>query len=598
MSIDKYIVAVIDDLNKQGIMLPEHIKLFKENKKYGEIDGFSLLYKYLKIPEQVLVTSLNKVQKDIHYATVVVSQTEDVIAKNKKLVGRYSALVLYKSADTGEYVIAGNNLSSLKIQEIGRLLNCSVISVSVIPEVLKERIIEIQMLTSPIKKPTHEDTEDLTLVESLFDLIVVDAIAADATDIHLEFLWDKDLMDYLGIVRFRSNPDLIKWTKHKFSITEMSQMKSILCTRAGKNTGDANRQEGYTFQHNLNYPEYEFRVSFMAHQLLRNSKTSLARENKDNDLIGTITGYSCTIRIQETNKLILKPEDLNLGDDIVAELHQAYNTKSGITCITGAPGAGKNTTYSSIVNANNNREMIVWEVGSPIEYKLPITQINVESYEHMKNVVKTSKTQDIDKIIITEFRDSEMGHLIKDTVISNMSVLLTMHITRVWDFIEKYREYFGPNDYRTMVMYTRQISHQVMFKKLCDNCKKPLHYKDMNQQERDAYKSLKLEGTTVYIANRDEDSDCRIQCLGGFLTTRLPAAESLLLTRQDKRASVLLDNMLSADTEVEMRNLVKNYMVNNGKSLEYKIRERIINGEIDFREVIRLEIFEEVQSEK
>ena len=242
--------------------------------------------------------------------------------------------------------------------------------------------------------------------------------------------------------------------------------------------------------------------------------------------------------------------------------------------------------------------MIVWEVGSPIEYKLPITQINVESYEHMKNVVKTSKTQDIDKIIITEFRDSEMGHLIKDTVISNMSVLLTMHITRVWDFIEKYREYFGPNDYRTMVMYTRQISHQVMFKKLCDNCKKPLHYKDMNQQERDAYKSLKLEGTTVYIANRDEDSDCRIQCLGGFLTTRLPAAESLLLTRQDKRASVLLDNMLSADTEVEMRNLVKNYMVNNGKSLEYKIRERIINGEIDFREVIRLEIFEEVQSEK
>lgn len=588
------ISRVLNKLDQDGVLSPKHIELFTNHPAQGTVDGLSILYKYFKIPEIVLVDACNAVYKSEVLKCTTQGGTQSLMEFNRKLLKYESAIAVQVVQDTEEYVIAFSKINQVEVMSLSRKMKVTIQPVLGIPLAIADRALEL-MLASP--NPVKEDTtrEDKLFVESMLDLIITDALLADATDIHIEFIWQRELMDYLGVVRFRSNPDIIPWRRHKFSITELAQLKSIICSRAGKNASEANADDGYKFQHNLNYGDYEFRISFQAHTLLRNNKTSKITSNKINDQLGTITGYSCTIRVADTNKLVLTPKELNLGDDIVEELLLAYNTKSGITCITGAPGAGKNTTYAAVVNDPNNREMIVWEAGDPIEYRLPITQINVTDYVHMKSVVRSSKTQDVDKIIVTEFRDSDMGHLIKDTVISNMSVMLTMHISRVWDFVEKYREYFGDRDYKTMVAYTRQICHQVMFKKLCDNCKVPLDYTEMTTQEKQAYEALKLQGHQMYTANRHQDNDCRLQCYGGFMTTRLPAAESLLLTTQDKKAVKLLDALASAENDAVMRGLIKNYMLANKKSIEYKVRERLISGIIDFREAVRLEIYEEVQ---
>lgn len=595
---------IITYLNEKGHISIDHInRLINPNRKFYLDDDASLLFDLLKFPEDLILEAINSnaESESEKYEKVVVSLTDSITELNKKLIVTANALILRYDVSSGRYIVASKDRDTLTQNRIKTCINKPVSFVNVINAVLLQKIKHEKMKTADIR--VEREVTSHSEMSNIIDLIILDAIAQDANDIHINTVWDNNIRDYVGEVQFRISPDLLNWTKMRFSLAQVNELKNVICSRSGKPSSDANKDSGFKFLSNLNFPDYEFRISFQKFDLQYNPETSVKEvENETDKFQSSYVGLKITLRIQAVRKTILPSKDLHLSYASIERLKEAYQANSGLIAITGAFGAGKNTTYSSIINeavsSPNYRPQIVVEIGNPIEYKLPIVQIPYYDAAHVREIVASMKTHDVDKIIVTEFRDPEIGALIKDNVISNIQVMLTFHITRVWDFIEKYREYFGERDFLTMLGSTRLIFHQAMFKELCPACKKELEFDKMTSREKKAYHALKLNGHKVYTASvSDPNNPCRANCFGGYLATRLPMSETVYFDNQDKDAISLMHSLQDETSYTTMRKMIKAYTLNNGYAFEYLARKRLIAGKIDFLAVMEKEIYETVTDE-
>lgn len=595
---------IISYLNEKGHITVDHInRLINPNRMMYHNDDASLLFDLLKFPEDLILDAINinAVNDSEKYEKLVVSSSSDITEKNKKLLPIANALILRYDTVNGRYVVASKDKDNLTMNRIKTSIGKPIVFTNVINAVLMKNIKQEKMKITDIRVEREVTTHNE--MSNIIDLIILDAIANDANDIHINTIWDNASRDYVGEVQFRISPDLINWSKMKFTLAQVNEMKNVICSRAGKPSSDANRDSGFKFLSNLDFPDYEFRISFQKFDLQYNPDTVVrVIENEVDKFQSSYVGLKITLRIQAVRKTILPSKDLNLSLSSITKLKEAYMATSGLIAITGGFGAGKNTTYSSIINeavtSPNYRPQVVVEIGNPIEYKLPIVQIPYNDAEHVREIVASMKTHDVDKIIVTEFRDPQIGALIKDNVISNIQVMLTFHITRVWDFVEKYREYFGERDFLTMLGSTRLIFHQVMFKELCPVCKKEIKFDDMNSRERKAYHALKLNGSKVYTASAPNiENPCMANCFGGYLSTRLPMSETVYFDKQDVDAMALLHNLQDETSYTTMRKMLKLFTINNGYAFEYLARERLMAGKIDFLAVMEKEIYESITAE-
>ena len=575
---------LIEYFNEKKQLSSLHVSTILKRNEHDNLDEASKLLKYLKIPETLIIDAIYETTGEHYFPVNKMSDSTEVAELNRKLLIKANAIVL-KIEDNVAHVamLEANELTRGKLRQV---ISVAIKEEKCIKYALMRKIMELNKTL--LSKDLYIDDNETNSMDVL-DLIIIDAINSDATDIHIETLWDQDLNDFTGVIKFRIRPDMVKWEKQIFTVEEVIQLKSAIYSRATQNSADGNSEEGHTFNHNLNLKNYDFRISVLSFALRRNISS-----NDDDDMRGTL-GYKITIRIQEMLKTILPISELNLGDKAIKTLENMTSVKQGITFITGGTGSGKNTTYAGLVNSMlQENDMAIMEFGNPIEYRLPIVQVQVADYEEMKKRIKSTKTHDPDCIIVTEFRDREMGHLIKDAVISRVYIITTMHIIRGWDFVEKIREYFGESDYKTLLNYTSGICHQVMFRRLC-SCRQELTMDKMSARELIAYSALKLNGHKVYTTDPTKSFLGECICYGGYTNQRYPAAEVLHFDRQNKKVRELLDDLNGYDSISTMTDRVKAYMMENKIALEYTIRDRIIAGDIDFRKVVEENIVEEIK---
>lgn len=575
---------LIDYFNKKHLISPLHISLLLTKAKNDPLDEASKLMKYLKMPEQTVVEALNDISGEKYECLNNFRNMNNFTEINKRLVQKVNGLVF--GEQDGSFQVALLDPTETARAKARQVLNRPIQEIKCIKYSLMRKLIDFQkqhMLGNVLQDEFEVEQQDI------LRLIIIDAINMDATDVHIQTVWDAQLKDYVGTVEFRSRPDLYLWDKQLFTPEDILFIKKAIYDVSGGNSADGNRTEGHKFNSSLGFPNHDFRVSVDSFPLRRPQAMSSEETTRVN------IGYKLTIRIQEMAKTALNMEELNLGKFVTNGLKRAMEIKNGIIMHTGGTGSGKNTTTAGEVNYILSKERRIFiELGNPIEYRLPITQINVSSYEEMKQRMQSTKTHDPDGIIVTEFRDAAMGHLIKESVISRIMVISTLHITRVWDFLEKYREYFGEQDYKTMLSYTIAVCHQIMFRGLCD-CKIPLPFEKMSPMEKMIYHDLKLEGHTVYTANHVDCKTGKCTCLDGYTTERFPVAELLLFDPKEEKSMSLLNTLHSVDSMRTMRKVVKDYMINNGYSVEYRVRELLINGQIDFRKVIEESATEKIK---
>ncbi|MBT4836328.1 MAG: type II secretion system ATPase GspE [Methylococcales bacterium] len=214
-------------------------------------------------------------------------------------------------------------------------------------------------------------------------------------------------------------------------------------------------------------------------RLPQDGRIKLRVENKEVDLrvstIPTMHGESIVMRILLNDSIATDFDSLGFVGEPLDIYLECLNQPHGILLVTGPTGSGKTTTlYTSLQKLNTPGRKIL-TVEDPVEYQLEgINQIQVKPSIGLtfSDALRSIVRQDPDIIMIGEMRDLETAQIAIQSALTGHMVLSTLHtndapssLTRLMDM--------GIEDY----LITSSVSGvlaQRLVRKLCDHCKSDL----------------------------------------------------------------------------------------------------------------------------
>lgn len=244
---------------------------------------------------------------------------------------------------------------------------------------------------------------DESTVTGLVDSLVVDALDADASDIHIE-----PMKDHIR-VRFRRDGVMML---HKDLDREMAQpLTSRLKIMAQADISERRRHQGgrVVFQDPRSGRGVDLRLSFYA----------------------TIFGEKIVIRLLSRKAELLDVKEVGMAPRMLERfLQDALDLPSGVILITGPTGSGKTTTLYGCVNYLNDTEHSITTAEDPVEYVIDgIAQcslnpkIGLTFEETLRHMVR----QDPDVIVLGEVRDQYSAEAAIQAALTGHKVLTTFH---------------------------------------------------------------------------------------------------------------------------------------------------------------------------
>lgn len=244
-----------------------------------------------------------------------------------------------------------------------------------------------------------ENTDALVLV----DLLLMDAVEAGASDVHVE-PWQEGIVVRLrlsGILhRFITMPiELIERIAGRFKVmTDMGRFDTLRPQEGGATpTGP-----GQTVQ---------FRIS----------------------IFPTKRGEKIVVRILDTRDRTFRLADLGFDPDVVERLGELLKSSTGVILFTGPTGSGKTTSIYSALNfmlETHGETISIATVEDPVEYNLgQISQAELVPERDFTYPValRSLMRQDPQVIMIGEIRDPETASIAVQAGLTGHLVLSTTH---------------------------------------------------------------------------------------------------------------------------------------------------------------------------
>lgn len=237
-------------------------------------------------------------------------------------------------------------------------------------------------------------------VIKLFNLILTQAIAEGASDIHLEPA-EEDLK-----VRFRL--DGVLQTK-PFPLRDYQQQ---LLTRI----------------------KVLAKLDIAEHRLPQDGRMKIAMGARQIDFrVSTIPiahGERIVLRLLDKGNVLLGLNQLGFLPKVLDRFRHSLSNPEGMLLVTGPTGSGKTTTLYSALQELCNDEINIMTIEDPVEYKIQgISQIAV----HPKigfNFVRGLRhilRQDPDIVMVGEIRDTETAEMAVQASLTGHLVLSTLH---------------------------------------------------------------------------------------------------------------------------------------------------------------------------
>lgn len=331
------------------------------------------------------------------------------------------------------YLLCTNGIDFPRFQRIEQATGYTVIPVETereILETLQEELFERNlMLNSSASQISQEIAEsfhgeDLSMDElekssdaepvvRLSRLILDEAIALNASDIHIEPL------DRRAVVRFRvdgmlrKHMDLEIWLFHPLT----SRLKIM----AGMDIAEKRIPQDGRIRYRGSGEQFDLRVSTLPTHL----------------------GEKTVIRLLKQDFSFLNLDYIGLSDEKREELIDIINKPQGLFLVTGPTGSGKSSTLFAALNRIKSKEINITTIENPVEYKIPginQVQINEKAGITFAATLRSILRQDPDVLLVGETRDretaeialqaSQTGHLVFSTLHTNDSVAA---ITRLRD---------------------------------------------------------------------------------------------------------------------------------------------------------------------
>ncbi len=301
---------------------------------------------------------------------------------------------------------------------------------------------------------------------SMTDMVIMDGIRKNATDIHLTPTPDVTQVFYRidGVLQFgHCLPRAI----HSGIISRIKILGHI-------DIAETRLPQDGAFSFEFLNKSYDLRVS----------------------TIPTIYGENIVVRILSGKGTLLRMEALGFDAGDTGRIRGLFQKPFGVILVTGPTGSGKTTTLYSALREINLLERNVLTVEDPVEYKLSFvrqTQVLDRAGYDFALAGRNFMRQDPDVILLGEIRDEETAKIAIRASITGHLVITTLHtndavtsIPRLVDLnVDKY----------LLSSSLLAIISQRLLRKVCSYCKEEYSFSD---EEKALFDEFGIDAKTGY----------------------------------------------------------------------------------------------------
>ncbi len=303
-------------------------------------------------------------------------------------------------------------------------------------------------------KPQQPENIEDAPIRKIVDVILTNAIEANASDIHIEPS-DND-------VRVRYRIDGILHTSLRLPKNVLSAIVSRIKILSNLKIDEQRLPQDGRFHVDVDGSDIDLRVSTLP-------------------IMG---GEKVVMRILDKSGAVPTLEQLGLRGTALGWVQENIKKSHGVFLITGPTGSGKSTTLYSILNILNSTAVNIITLEDPVEYFIQgvnQSQINPDIGLTFASGLRSILRQDPNIIMVGEIRDEETAELAVHAALTGHLVFSTLHTNNSVGAIPRLTnmkiEPFLLSASINMVMAQRLI------RKLCENCKKPLEITPVMQKE-------------------------------------------------------------------------------------------------------------------
>ena len=237
-------------------------------------------------------------------------------------------------------------------------------------------------------------------VVKLVNLIIQEAVALRASDIHIEPFADRVRVRYRidGVLVERDSPP------RRLLAPMLSRTKIM----ASIDIAEKRRPQDGRIKMNLHGRHYDLRLS----------------------MLPTVHGQSAVMRILDRGNIQVSIKDLGFGDEDYKRFQSIIKRPNGILLVTGPTGSGKTTTLYAALNELNRPDRKIITAEDPVEYYLPgVNQVEVKHQIGLDfaRIIRAMLRQAPNIILVGEIRDHETAEIAIQASLTGHLVFSTLH---------------------------------------------------------------------------------------------------------------------------------------------------------------------------
>jgi type II secretory ATPase GspE/PulE/Tfp pilus assembly ATPase PilB-like protein/ActR/RegA family two-component response regulator len=264
---------------------------------------------------------------------------------------------------------------------------------------VSEQIADVEVVEDNAPSKIGADEIEAAPIVRLTNIIIQDAVAAGASDVHIE----PGLA--ASVVRFRVDGVLRQHLQMPpaASVRVVSRIKVM----AKLDIADRLRPQDGRTRVRVRDKTYDLRIS----------------------TVPTRDVEKMVIRILEPERK-LSLEDLGMSAPERERLRRLLEFREGIVIVTGPTGSGKTTTMYSCIQELTTGKINITTVEDPVEYQMAgITQIQVDPHRGVTfpSALRAVLRQDPDVLFVGEIRDLETAEVAVQASVTGHLVLATLH---------------------------------------------------------------------------------------------------------------------------------------------------------------------------
>jgi type II secretory ATPase GspE/PulE/Tfp pilus assembly ATPase PilB-like protein len=249
-----------------------------------------------------------------------------------------------------------------------------------------------------IEKATTGDDSDAAI--KLFDILMIYAHAARASDVHFEPWKDH------GLVRIRIDGILHDEFPMNSALHAQIIARMKILTRMRTDEHHAPQDGRFKFTSPLG--DVDVRVSILPDAL----------------------GEKAVLRLLSSQSHKLTLEQLGFSEEDLARINRAIRKPWGMILATGPTGSGKTTSIYAILEILNKREVNIATIEDPVEFE--IAGVNQSQVDHVAKLtfatgLRALLRQDPDIIMVGEIRDQETAKIAVNAALTGHKLLSTLH---------------------------------------------------------------------------------------------------------------------------------------------------------------------------